>query len=72
MLQTEVVGKDFVLVDLRRTDHEVIFHREHLPNNVGAPHLRRVLILGRYHSWFYQSPGADHVPQHVHVVLTIQ
>ena len=48
-------GKDdFILIDLRRTDHEV-------PNHLNSLFIPEQLIMeeiGRNHTWIDQSPGA--------------
>lgn len=48
------VGKDFILIDLRRTDHEV---RSHIQERTHC--IKINLFLGRDHSWLSQSPCAE-------------
>ena len=59
----------FVLVNLRRMDHEVPLEHPHYhfdtPTNFEYH-------PGRYSSRIYQLPHVDHVPQPLHTVLTVQ
>jgi hypothetical protein len=60
-------GKDFVLVDLRRTDHEV--------HSLGLLHTSFAWVLmhaGRNYTWVHKSACADFIPYHSYFVRIVQ
>ena len=59
------VGKDFILVDLRRTDHEV---RSHIQERTCS--IRINLSQGRDHPWLSQSPRAEPISHNSHTLLS--
>lgn len=59
-----IAGRDYVLVDLRRTDHEVSCH----PRESGRAVTNLSSHLGRYDSRVYQSAGTESLPHHTDVV----
>lgn len=63
----KVAGRDFVLVDLRRNDHEVRASRDLdlYPRPVFTDILFR--IVGRHHSRVYQPAGPEPVSYLAHV-----
>ena len=80
LLGTGVVGKDYVLVDLRRNDYEVCPAAEaahlskHIPSLEGNNDLRTSRdggVSGRHHQDIYQSPGTVAVSQHPRIVRAL-
>ena len=63
-------GKDFVLVDLRRSDHEVEFCNCFLRNQYEGQ-LNDDALVGRNHSRLHKSSSADFVPNNPNPVYDI-